>query len=75
MPRYSVSREKYPRQIDLGLTDEQHERALAIAKFIGAIQPKRGPVLNMGIRYAIDFCYITLLSQSTTDTTEKEAQS
>lgn len=70
MSRYSVSREKYPREIELRLTEEQYERAIAIAAFIGAIQPKRGPVPSMGIRYAIDFCYVTLLSQSSTDRTE-----
>lgn len=71
MPRYSVSREKYPRHVDLGLTEEQYGRAIAIAEFIKAIQPKRGPNASMGIRYAIDFCFVTLLSQSSTDRTEE----
>lgn len=74
MSRYSVSREKFPYHFDLAITNEQHARAMKIAEFLGAFRKRNGqdePVLNVGIRYAIDFCYITLLSDGSISSTNQ----
>jgi hypothetical protein len=74
MPSNSTSREKYPHHVDLALTVEQWRRAGEIARLIGAVHERRGPVHNAGIRYAIDFCFISLLSQSSPDQTEQPSE-